>query len=103
MLLARIVETSQTVAATRSRKAKVAALATTLAEADVDEVEVVVAYLGGTLLPRRTGGGWGGRGVGGGDRGGALRRGRGGVGWRGVGSPPEPASDPSLTVAEVDA
>ncbi len=68
MLLARIVETSQTVAATRSRKAKVAALAGTLAEADGDDLEVVTAYLGGSLLQRRTG-----------------------VGWRGIGSPPEPA------------
>ena len=80
MLLARIVDTSQTVAATRSRKAKVAALAGTLAEADGDDLEVVTAYLGGSLLQRRTG-----------------------VGWRGIGSPPEPASQPSLTVAEVDA
>ncbi len=80
MLLARIVETSQTVAATRSRKAKVAALAETLAEADGDDLEVVTAYLGGALLQRRTG-----------------------VGWRGIGSPPPPAGEPSLTVAEVHA
>ncbi len=44
-----------------------AALAETLAEADADDLEVVVAYLGGTLLQRRTG-----------------------VGWRGIGSPPTP-------------
>ena len=74
VLLARIVETSQTVAATRSRKAKVAALAGTLAEADGDDLEVVTASLGGSLLQRRTG-----------------------VGWRGIGSPPEPASQPSLS------
>ncbi len=80
MLLARIVETSQTVAATRSRKAKVAALAVPLAEAGPGELEVVVAYLGGSLLQRRTG-----------------------VGWRGIGSPPEPADEPSLTVHEVHA
>jgi DNA ligase-1 len=80
VLLARIVETSQTVAATRSRKAKVAALAVPLAEAGPGELEVVVAYLGGSLLQRRTG-----------------------VGWRGIGSPPEPADEPSLTVHEVHA
>ena len=78
VLLARIVETSKTVAATRSRKAKVAALADTLVEADTEDLEVVIAYLGGSLLQRRTG-----------------------VGWRGIGSPPPPADGPSLTVAEV--
>ena len=78
VLLARIVETSQAVAATRSRKAKVVALAEVLAEAGPDELEIVTAYLGGTLLQRRTG-----------------------VGWRGIGSPPEPASEPTLTVTEV--
>ena len=80
MLLARIVETSQTVAATRSRKAKVVALAETLGEAETGDLEVVTSYLGGALLQRRTG-----------------------VGWRGIGSPPEPADEPSLTVAEVHA
>ena len=80
MLLARIVETSQTVAATRSRKAKVVALAETLRDADAVDLPTVVAYLGGTLLQRRTG-----------------------VGWRGIGSPPEPADEPTLTVAEVHA
>jgi DNA ligase-1 len=78
VLLARIVETSQAVAATRSRKAKVTALAETLAEAGPDDLEVVTSYLGGSLLQRRTG-----------------------VGWRGIGSPPPPAAEPSLTVAEV--
>jgi DNA ligase-1 len=80
VLLARIVETSQTVAATRSRKAKVVALAETLRDADADDLPTVVAYLGGSLLQRRTG-----------------------VGWRGIGSPPEPADEPTLTVAEVHA
>ena len=80
MLLARIVETSQTVAATRSRKAKVVALAETLGDADAADLPTVVAYLGGSLLQRRTG-----------------------VGWRGIGSPPDPADEPTLTVAEVHA
>jgi DNA ligase-1 len=78
VLLAHIVETSRTVAATRSRKAKVAALAEALREAGPDELEAVTAYLGGSLLQRRTG-----------------------VGWRGVGAMPEPAAEPSLTVLEV--
>jgi len=78
VLLARVVETSQTVAATRSRKAKVAALAATLAEAEPGDLEVVTAYLGGALLQRRTG-----------------------VGWRGIGTLPSPAAEPSLTVLEV--
>jgi DNA ligase 1 len=79
MLLRDVVETSGVVAATRSRKAKVAAIAERLAEADVDELPVVTAYLGGTILQRRTG-----------------------VGWRGLSSLPEPAVTPSVTVQEVD-
>ena len=58
MLLADVVATSATVAATRSRKAKVAALAALLAVASPDELETVTAYLGGALRQRRTGLGW---------------------------------------------
>src|SRR3954471_5692378 len=79
MLLAEIVQTSAVVAATRSRKAKVAAIAERLAQAEVAELPVVTAYVGGTILQRRTG-----------------------VGWRGVSSLPEPADDPTLTVLDVD-
>ncbi|HEY3530979.1 MAG TPA: ATP-dependent DNA ligase [Nocardioides sp.] len=78
MLLRDVVETSGVVAATRSRKAKVAAIAERLAEAEVDELPVVTAYLGGTILQRRTG-----------------------VGWRGLSSLPEPADQPSVTPLEV--
>jgi DNA ligase-1 len=78
MLLTDIVETSGVVAATRSRKAKVAAIAERLAEAEPDDLPVVTAYLGGTILQRRTG-----------------------VGWRGLSSLPEPATEPSVTVREV--
>jgi DNA ligase 1 len=81
MLLAEIVETSTAVAATRSRKAKVAALAETLARArsaPPDEVVTVAAYLAGTLRQRRTG-----------------------LGWRSLQSLPEPAADPTLEVTEV--
>jgi DNA ligase-1 len=78
MLLRDLVETSGVVAATRSRKAKVAAIAERLAQADVDELPVVTAYLGGTILQRRTG-----------------------VGWRGLSSLPDPAAEPSVTALEV--
>ena len=78
MLLADLVATSAAVAATRSRKAKVVALADLLRLAEPDELETVVSYLGGTRRQRRTG-----------------------LGWRGVSELPEPAPTPSLTVAEV--
>ncbi len=80
MLLADVVATSATVAATRSRKAKVAAIAALLATAEPDELEVVTAYVGGALLQRRTG-----------------------LGGRGLASPPSPAETPSLSVLEVHA
>ena len=78
MLLAELVATSAAVAATRSRKAKVAALAELLGRVEPEELEVVVSYLGGTLRQRRTG-----------------------LGWRGVSDLPAPADEPSLTVLEV--
>ena len=78
MLLAELVATSTSVAATRSRKAKVAALAETLARVEPAELEVVVSYLGGALRQRRTG-----------------------LGHRGLTDLPSPADEPSLTVLEV--
>ncbi|SDJ79775.1 DNA ligase-1 [Nocardioides sp. YR527] len=78
MLLADIVSTSNTVAATRSRKAKVAALAECLGKATRAELPVVTAYLAGTLLQRRTG-----------------------LGWRSLSTLPSPAADASLTASEV--
>ncbi|MEI7057209.1 ATP-dependent DNA ligase [Nocardioides sp. CCNWLW239] len=78
MLLADIVSTSNAVAATRSRKAKVAALAECLAASSRNELPVVTAYLSGTLLQRRTG-----------------------LGWRSLTSLPSPAAEPSLTVEDV--
>ena len=80
MLLAELVATSAEVAATRSRLAKVAALAGTLARAAPDEVEIVTSYLSGSLRQRRTG-----------------------VGWRSARTGVQPAPEPGLTVAEVDA
>ncbi len=81
--LADVVATSAEVAATRSRKAKVAALAGLLSRvrsADPLEVRVVTAYLAGSLLQRRTG-----------------------LGWRSLQSLPVPATAPSLDVVEVHA
>jgi DNA ligase-1 len=80
MQLADVVATSAVVAATRSRKAKVAALAARLAEASADELPVVVSYLGGALRQRRTG-----------------------LGWRSLATLPPPAPASTLSVAEVDA
>ncbi|TDE95827.1 ATP-dependent DNA ligase [Occultella glacieicola] len=78
MRLAELVSTSAAVASTRSRKAKVAALAGTLARAEPEELETVTAYLSGTLRQRRVG-----------------------VGWRSLADLPEPAGSPSLGVTEV--
>ena len=58
MLFARVVATSAEVGATRSRKAKTAALAAVLADAGPDEVAPVTAWLAGFMLQGRTGIGW---------------------------------------------
>jgi DNA ligase-1 len=85
MQLARVIETSAAVSATRSRSAKTGLLAQTLREAgaggsrEARLVEVVADYLAGTL-PQRTVG----------------------VGWRGLRTLPTPAQESSLTVLEVD-
>lgn len=83
MLLADVVATSAAVAATRSRKAKVAALADLLrraADTGPDVVPVVTSYLAGVLRQRRTG-----------------------LGWRSLQALPEPADRPTLEITEVDA
>ncbi|WP_205472518.1 ATP-dependent DNA ligase [Nocardioides sp. SYSU D00038] len=80
MLVAELVSTSEAVAATRSRKAKVAALAACLTAAPAAEVPVVTSYLAGALLQRRTG-----------------------LGWRSLADLPSPAAEPTLEVLEVDA
>lgn len=83
MLLNDLVSTYDAVRATRSRRAKVAALADLLGRAahdDAAEVEVVTAYLSGALRQRRTG-----------------------LGRRGLTALPDPAPAPSLGVLEVDA
>ena len=78
MQLATLVATSAAVAATRSRKAKVAALTSCLEQVGPVELPIVVSYLGGALLQRRTG-----------------------LGWRSLTTLPEPAVDPTLEVEEV--
>jgi DNA ligase-1 len=81
VLLSDVVSTSHAVSETRSRRAKITALATCLRQARADEVAIVVAYLAGT-----------------------LPQGRIGLGWRLVQDvQPPPAATPALTVAEVHA
>ena len=80
MLFAEVVATSAAVTATTKRTEKVQALAALLRDATPDEVAIVVPMLTGT-----------------------PRQGRIGVGWATVRDlDVEPASDPSLTVLEVD-
>jgi DNA ligase-1 len=78
VLLADLVAASAAVGATRSRTAKVAALAAALREAGPEEVPTATSYLSGVLRQRRTG-----------------------LGWRGLTSLPAPADTGTLTVAEV--
>ncbi|MGL5816103.1 MAG: ATP-dependent DNA ligase [Phycicoccus sp.] len=79
MSYADVVAVSREVGATRSRTAKTSAIAALVARAPADVVGVVVAHLSGVLPQRRLG-----------------------VGWRSLGSGPEPAAEPSLTVGDVD-
>jgi ATP-dependent DNA ligase I len=79
MLLADVVAVSAAVAATRSRTAKVQAVAGALRGTDPGEAPAVVAFLSGELRQRQIG-----------------------VGWSSLKDAPEPAQVASLTVAEVD-
>ncbi|WP_406830918.1 ATP-dependent DNA ligase [Pedococcus sp. KACC 23699] len=79
MLLADVVAASQAASATRSRLAKTAAVADALRAAGPQDAATVAAYLSGVLPQRRIG-----------------------VSWRGLATLPEPAAEPSVTVAEVD-
>ena len=83
MLLADLVATSGVVAATRSRTAKVAAIADLLrraADTEPEAVPLVTSYLAGVLRQRRTG-----------------------LGWRSLNALPDPADAASLEIREVDA
>ncbi|MDX6538293.1 MAG: ligase 1 [Gaiellales bacterium] len=79
MLLAELVTTSAAVAATRSRLAKVAALADCLRAAEPGELAIAVSYLSGELRQRRSG-----------------------VGWAALRNLPPPAGAPSLELHDVD-
>ena len=78
MLLHDVATASQLVTATRSRRAKVDAIAAVLSTAAPDEIEIVTSYLAGSLRQRRTG-----------------------LGWRSLTELPAPADSPTLTVGEV--
>src|ERR1700683_1442447 len=80
MLLSRIAEVSQAVAATGARLAKIDALAGALREAGPLEVPIAVAYLSGELPQRQIG-----------------------VGWASLRDGFRPAAAPSLTLSAVDA
>jgi DNA ligase-1 len=80
MLLADVVAVSAEVASTRSRLAKRQAIAGLLRRAEPADVGIVVAYLSGELRQRRTG-----------------------VGWAAMAALPDPAPEPSLDLAGVDA
>ncbi|MGH3444836.1 MAG: ATP-dependent DNA ligase, partial [Nocardioidaceae bacterium] len=60
MLLSELVDASEAVRSTRSRTAKVAAVAAALgaARGDAEQVRIASAYLSGALRQRRTGLGW---------------------------------------------
>ncbi|MGW1752052.1 ATP-dependent DNA ligase [Streptomyces sp. NPDC002092] len=80
MLLARLAQVSQEVAATSARSRKIALLAELFRGAEADDVPVVIPYLAGR-----------------------LPQGRLGVGWKVLSRPVAPAAEPTLTVREVDA
>ncbi|WP_406166127.1 ATP-dependent DNA ligase [Streptomyces sp. NBC_00996] len=80
MLLSRLAHVSQEVAATSARSRKIALLAELFRGAESDDVPIVIPYLAGR-----------------------LPQGRLGIGWKILSRPVPPASDPSLTVREVDA
>jgi DNA ligase-1 len=80
MLLHDLVRASSELTATTSRTAKTQIVADVLRAAGPDDVEVVASYLAGAPRQRRTG-----------------------LGWRGLEVLPNPAEEPTLTVAEVDA
>jgi DNA ligase-1 len=79
MLLARLAQVSQEVAATSARSKKIALLAELFREAEPDDVPVVIPYLAGR-----------------------LPQGRLGVGWKVLSRPVAPAAGPSLAVRDVD-
>ena len=80
MLLSRLADSWAALSATRSRNAKRELITAVLADSTADDIDIVVSYLGGSLRQRRTG-----------------------LGWKSLRELPPPATEPSLTVIEVDA
>ncbi|MFJ9247613.1 ATP-dependent DNA ligase [Streptomyces sp. NPDC101776] len=80
MLLTRLAQVSQEVAATSARSRKIALLAELFRDAEADDVPIVIPYLAGR-----------------------LPQGRLGIGWKVLSRPAPPAPEPTLTVREVDA
>ncbi|MGX9888223.1 ATP-dependent DNA ligase [Streptomyces sp. NPDC002276] len=80
MLLTRLAQVSQEVAATSARSRKIALLAELFRDAEADDVPIVIPYLAGR-----------------------LPQGRLGIGWKVLSRPVAPAPEPTLTVREVDA
>ncbi|MCF1594089.1 ATP-dependent DNA ligase [Streptomyces muensis] len=80
MLLTRLAQVSQEIAATSARSRKTALLAELFRDAEPDDVPIVIPYLAGR-----------------------LPQGRLGIGWKVLSLPVPPATEPTLTVAEVDA
>ncbi|WP_328745349.1 ATP-dependent DNA ligase [Streptomyces sp. NBC_00285] len=80
MLLARLAQVSQEVAATSARSRKTALLAELFRDAEAQDVPIVIPYLAGR-----------------------LPQGRLGVGWKVLSRPVAPAAEPTLTVRGVDA
>ncbi|MFI9751336.1 ATP-dependent DNA ligase [Streptomyces collinus] len=80
MLLHRLARVSQEVAATSARSRKTALLAELFRDAEAEDVPIVIPYLAGR-----------------------LPQGRIGVGWKVLSRPVAPASEPALTVRDVDA
>ncbi|MFD3499749.1 ATP-dependent DNA ligase [Streptomyces sp. NPDC058678] len=80
MLLTRLAQVSQEVAATSARSRKIALLAELFRDAEAADVPIVIPYLAGR-----------------------LPQGRLGVGWKVLSRPVAPAVEPTLTVREVDA
>ncbi|MGW3104546.1 ATP-dependent DNA ligase [Streptomyces sp. NPDC001100] len=80
MLLTRLAHVSQEVAATSARSRKIALLAELFRDAEADDVPIVIPYLAGR-----------------------LPQGRLGIGWKVLSRLVDPASEPTLTVREVDA
>ncbi|MEU0072019.1 ATP-dependent DNA ligase [Streptomyces sp. NPDC006332] len=79
MLLTRLAQVSQEVAATSARSRKIALLAELFRDAEAEDVPIVIPYLAGR-----------------------LPQGRLGVGWKVLSRPVPPAAEPSLTVRDTN-